>query len=289
MRELGEAGEPGEPGERSLENLGWAQTPSLDPLCYPGKPLDFAALLSGDDLWPVTPADTAVAAWAVEIGRGIPLDDALAERGAAPMRHRVPVLAIGSHGAPGQLRYKLRDTGLSTAVPMIPVRVHGIRIGFSAHVSPAGYVAASPYVRPGAVCDLIVTWLDPLQLKAVDDTEYPEYRRVVLPAPFAVELPSGARLPDAHIYVNALGVLSFPDGAAPTAAMPQPDILTALCAQSAALRGRFGASPEEFVRRARASPDLRAFGTRVLAESGWLLRQPQFDALPDARGVEHVL
>jgi hypothetical protein len=248
--------------------------------------LDFPALLSGDDLFAVTPTNDAVGAWPVDIGRCATLDDALAELGETRIRDRIPVLAIGSHGAPGQLRHKLRDTGLSTAVPMIPVRLHGVRIGFSAHISPAGYVAASPYIRPGAVSHLIVTWLDALQLKTVDDTEYPEYRRVVLPDAFPTELPTGAPLPGTHLYVNALGVLSFPDGTAPTAAMPQPEILTALCARSAELRAAFGDSPEEFVRNARSGGDLRAFGTRVLADSGWLLRQPLFDALPDARGLD---
>lgn len=276
---------------RTLEALGLAQTPSLEPLSYPGRPLDHPALLRGDHLFPITPGADSVGEWCVEVaeGRSTALDTALAVLGEARMHERVPVLAIGSHAAPAQLRHKLRTSGLSGTVPLTTATLRGIRIGFSAHVSPAGYVAASPYVDPDAAPELIVTWLDAVQLKAVDDTEYPEYRRVILPERrFPVELASGATLDGVHLYVNARGVLAFPDGETPTPLLPQPEILTRLCAASPELAAQFGDSPEEFVRRARADAELRERGTLVLATSGWLLRQPEFDALPDARDIIHV-
>ncbi|GAA4978777.1 hypothetical protein GCM10023205_53700 [Yinghuangia aomiensis] len=276
-----------ESNDRSLEGLGLADTPALDPLCYPGRPLTFPGLLRGNDLFAITAGDpdVAVGEWMVDVGGGrrVPLDTALAVLGDERMRERIPVLAIGSHASPGQVRQKLRDSGLSTAVPLTPARVHGIRIGFSGHVSPAGYVAASPYTRLGAVVDLVVTWLDARQLKAFDDTEYPEYRRVVFDEQFLVQLGDGAPLFGVHLYVNALGVLACPDGRTPTPLMPQREILTMLCARSPRIADQFGGSPEEFVRRARADPALRAVGTRHIAEEGWLLPQPALDALPDAR------
>ncbi|MGW0663748.1 hypothetical protein [Streptodolium elevatio] len=271
---------------RTLEDLGLARTPSLEPLTYPGTPLTHPALLRGDHLLPITPDSTPVGEWAVEVGDGrrTALDTALAVLGEPRMHERVPVLAIGSHAAPAQLRHKLRTSGLPGTVPLTLATLRGIRIGFSAHVSPAGYVAASPYVDAEATPELIVTWLDTVQLKAVDDTEYPEYRRVVLPERrFPVAHPSGETLFGVHLYVNAKGVLAHPDGRTPTPLLPQPEILRRLCAASPELAERLGDSPEEFVHRARADADLREFGTRLFAEAGWLLSQPELDALPDAR------
>ncbi|WP_372347177.1 hypothetical protein [Streptomyces sp. KL116D] len=40
-----------------------------------------------------------------------------------------------------------------------------------------------------------MTWLDATQLKAVDDTEFPDYRRAILPGgDFEMTMPSGERL-----------------------------------------------------------------------------------------------
>ncbi len=72
-------------------------------------------------------------------------------------------------------------------------------------------MAGTPYVDPRAETTLVVTWLDSTQLKAVDDTEFPDYRRAILPGDaFAMTMPSGERLGGAYIYFSAHGVLADP-------------------------------------------------------------------------------
>ena len=64
---------------------------------------------------------------------------------------------------------------------MVPVRVRGIGVGCSAHIGRAGYVATAPYSDPDGRDALVVSWLDAAQLRAVDATEFPNYRRACCP------------------------------------------------------------------------------------------------------------
>lgn len=163
---------------------------------------------------------------------------------------------------------------------MVPVRVHGIGVGCSGHISPAGYVAGTPYVDPRAETTLVVTWLDSTQLKAVDDTEFPDYRRAILPGDaFAMTMPSGERLGGAYIYFSAHGVLADPATGQPRpGGGDQAQLLAALLAGSARLRELLGPDPATWVRRAGADRALRERGTLVFGEEGWVL--PQTDFLP---------
>lgn len=143
---------------------------------------------------------------------------------------------------------------------MVPVRVHGIGVGCSGHISPAGYVAGTPYVDPRAETTLVVTWLDSTQLKAVDDTEFPDYRRAILPGDaFAMTMPSGERLGGAYIYFSAHGVLADPATGQPRpGGGDQAQLLAALLAGSARLRELLGPDPATWVRRAGADRAARA-------------------------------
>ncbi|MRT45033.1 hypothetical protein FGX00_04205, partial [Xylella fastidiosa subsp. multiplex] len=99
---------------------------------------------------------------------------------------RVPVLAVGSNACPGQLRHKMRQSGIASPVPMVRARVTGLDVGVSAHVSRLGYVSASPVESPGAVRELFITWLDAEQLAVIDASEgvplpCGNYRRAWLP------------------------------------------------------------------------------------------------------------
>jgi hypothetical protein len=122
-----------------------------------------------------------------------PWTDGVALAAPGPRTGRA-VVAVGSNAAPAVLRAKLRRHGVSTDVAVAPVRVIGVAVGQSAHVSVGGYIAAAPYAAPGRVADLQVSWLDDDQLAALDATE-PNYDRVT----FGV----------VDLYVSKWGVLGI--------------------------------------------------------------------------------
>ncbi|KPI08321.1 hypothetical protein OK074_3618 [Actinobacteria bacterium OK074] len=231
----------------SLAELGLDGVPRDHPLTYPGTWPTTSGVLDGDRLLPL---DRLVHA------------------------DRVPVLAVGSNACPGQLRHKLAEFGIVSPLPMVRARVTGLDVGVSAHVSLMGYVSASPFLAPGTVRELFVTWLDAEQLAVVDASEgVPSptggYDRAWLPAAdIPVELESRQLLlPGAYIYVNRRGVLHDGSGA-PRQHPGERALLTALLAESPRLRGLFGATPEEFCARARGDLELCARGTRLFAEEG---------------------
>ncbi|MGD9485940.1 hypothetical protein WDH52_22295 [Streptomyces sp. TRM70308] len=220
--------------------------PLVCPLAYPGRAVGGPALLRGDELLPLTGVRT---------------------------RGRVPVVAVGSNAAPAQLRYKLASAGVSGTVPMVPVRVGGLAVGHSGHVSVAGYVAYAPYAAPGRHAEVVLLWLDAEQLAVVDASERRNYRRVRLPvgrfpvraAGRAVEVGEGA-----HVYAGVRGLLAGADGR-PRAAGSQPELLGDLLRHSAGLRALFGRTPQEWVARVRADHRVCARGTAVLRAEGRVL------------------
>jgi hypothetical protein len=231
--------------EHSLEVLGLAGVPRDDPLSYPGVWPTRSGLLDGHRL--------------------LPLDRLVHPE-------RTPVLAVGSNASPGQLHRKMAVAGIRTPLPMVKVRVTGIAVGVSAHVSRMGYVSASPVHAPGALRELFVTWLDAEQLAVVDASEgvplpAGNFRRAWLPgSDVRVELEDGRTLPGVHVYVNRRGVLR--DGAgAPRAHPGQHALITELLVRVPRLRELFGATPREFVTRARADAALCERGTRLFAEA----------------------
>ncbi|WP_062646209.1 hypothetical protein [Streptomyces maremycinicus] len=235
---------------RSLRALGLADAPRDHPLSYPGAWPAGSGLLLGDELLPL---------------------DRLTHPG------RTPVVAVGSNASPAQLRHKMDEFGVTSAVPMVKARVTGLDIGVSAHVSRLGYVSASPVAAPAVTRELFVIWLDPEQLALIDATE-PNYDRVLLPAPgFRVELENGETLLDAFAYVNHHGVLHDGDGV-PRRHPGQRALITELLARSRALRQLFGTTPEEFCTRARADARRCEQGTRLFADEKWVT----------ASGLEHL-
>ncbi|ADI06878.1 hypothetical protein SBI_03757 [Streptomyces bingchenggensis BCW-1] len=272
--------------DRSLAALGFADVPALRPLTYPGRPVTAPALLAGSELWELTPSPGGPGGWpvlgAARIGQRPPrepLDAVLARLGQVPLEQRHPVIAVGSNASPAQLHHKLTALGHPAAVPMVPVRVRGIGVGCSAHIGRYGYVATAPYADPAAETPLVVSWLDAAQLASVDATEFPNYRRILLPgASFPMVLPSGERLGGAYLYVGARGVLAGPDGAPDRpSGRPRPGggdqsaLLTGLLASSARLRGLLGPDPGAWIRRAAADRALRETAASVFADEGWVL------------------
>ncbi|MEU3739181.1 hypothetical protein AB0E78_19100 [Streptomyces sp. NPDC032198] len=259
----------------SLAALGLDVVPALRPLAYPGRPVRQPSLLAGGELLPLGVRPLPLGQWLVA---GQPLDEALAERGAAPVSGRHPVIAVGSNASPAQVAYKLLRSSLPATVPMVPVRVRGIAVGCSAHIGRAGYVAAAPYLDPAAETSLVVSWLDEDQFRAVDETEFPNYRRSLVPGDgFGLTLPSGERLGSASLYVSSYGVLIDPESGLPRpGGGDQAALLASLIGGSAALRGLLGPGPADWVRKAAADRGLRELGTRAFADAGWALPQPGF-------------
>lgn len=247
-------GDPAHPAVRHVRTLG--PVPLLQPLAYPGRWVTAPTLLDGELLHPLD------AAYPVADGR-------------------VPVLAVGSNGAPAQLSHKLaRTAGISRTVPMEPVRVAGLGVGVSGHVTRVGYVAASPYLAPGITSDLLVTWLDPEQLALVDSTEVPNYRRVFLPAEdVPVTRADGTPLTGGgvHAYVNARGLLGRPDRTL-RPVTGQLALLTALLAESAALRALCAAdpTPRGWLRLAGESADFAAQASDIFRREGWVVPREEF-------------
>ena len=218
--------------------------PLLDPLSYPGRPLEHAALLDGERLVPV--------GGAVEFG------DLLAVRGVVGMAGRTPVVAVGSNGAPAQVRYKFGRGRVSGVVPMVPTVVRGVGVGVSAHVCQAGYVPAAPVFEGDGAATLVVCWLDPEQLAVMDASEGGNYRRV--PAPGG----------EGELYVSSRGVLVDGDGVPRRAEHGQRGLIRSLLGESAALRRLFGDGPESWVRVASADAGARERAAWVFFEEGWV-------------------
>ena len=255
------------------------------PLAYPGRPLTEPALLTDRALLDLVAAPAPLGVWQIS-GRGPrafrsrrELDRTLSRLGQATVGQRRPVIAVGSNASPGRLRLKLAAVGGSWAVPMVPVRVSGVAVGCSGHISRGGYIAAAPYADAGSEATFVVSWLDDDQLRTVDGTEFPNYRRVLLPGGgFPMTLPSGERLSAAHLYVSVHGLLADADGRPVPGGGPQADLLSMLLGASAQLRELLGPGPETWVARAGADREVRERGTRLLREEGRVTVRNDFAA-----------
>ncbi|MFD4714233.1 hypothetical protein ACFWN5_31810 [Streptomyces sp. NPDC058430] len=186
---------------------------------------------------------------------------------------RFPVISVGSNACPAQLRHKMQGLGVSSTIPIVKARVTGIGVGVSAHISPLGYVSASPFHTPGLSRDLFITWLDAAQLEIVDASEGVsdpdgEYDRVLLPPEdFPMALESGELLGGAYLYVHRCGILH--DGSGNPRPHPgERQLLTMLLSESHQLREWFGDTAEEFSSRARGNRQLCNKGARLFADEG---------------------
>lgn len=192
--------------------------PSTDPTTYPGDLVTSNCLLT--PTWRYDLTETTgrhVSDWQVQLDgeplasdtQSAKLDAALAHIGAAPMEQRSPYLAIGSNASPGQLRHKFGTDGW--LVPITRASMRGIGVGYSAHVSRAGYIPYAPYLDPtNYVRTYVVLWLDDAQAKRLDETE-PNYDRLTLhDRPLVLD--SGVRIDSYALYRSRHGVLRAPDG-----------------------------------------------------------------------------
>lgn len=228
-----------------------------DPLDYPFAPAAASGVLLDDHVALLTlhPGSSPGQGLA-QLGDGTapPLDDLLAAQGLAPCAERTLVVAVGSNAAPSVLLRKFHGAGASTVVPLLRCAVTGIGLGYSAHVSRQGFVAAAPFADPGLRQTLTGSLLDAGQLAALDRTE-PNYRRLLLSArdcPLVIE-GSGERPAHWSVYESIHGVLCI-DGSpmrlgtqaglhAQLSAVASIDAIAGLGAGSAAALARLQLEP----------------------------------------------
>jgi hypothetical protein len=109
----------------------------------------------------------------VQLGHGT-LDPAEVD---VDWRPRVPLLAYGSNAAPAALAHKLALS--DDPVLVVPARLHGFDVVYSAHISPYGAVPATLQRSPGTVAWVHVAYMTSEQLVLVSATE-PNYEPTVL-------------------------------------------------------------------------------------------------------------
>jgi hypothetical protein len=226
----------------SLRELGLDENPSEKPLVYPGRTVPGSCLLVGDWLYPVRDTrGNEVAEWSIENDEGplrtvgrlwCTVEMALRAMNVAPMAERRPVIAVGSNAAPGQLAYKYASWPTERVIPVTCVKVTGLAVAHSAHISKPGYV---PYVPvrslPEHEVELHALWLDVEQTRRMDETE-PNYRRLSLRSGSATMLlESGDRLSTATLYAGRWGALRLTPDGTPVLATTQAHIFTLLGSQ----------------------------------------------------------
>ncbi len=137
------------------------------------------------------------------------IEQALAAEGAAPLRQRTLVVAVGSNQTPRTIARKYRRSGedLQIATPFVRCTVRHLAVGHLAHSSARGYVAAAPYRADGERMELVATWFDAAQLAVLDRTE-PNYHRLRLRAEeFPLTLATGERPAQFEVYASRWGLI----------------------------------------------------------------------------------
>jgi hypothetical protein len=234
----------------ALEREGADLSPRLAPLRYPGRRLAGDYLLLERGYHPMTAGGGR---WLVDAGGGpLELDEALAAVGATGMGGRVPVLAVGSNAAPGQLLHKFAaPPRVPAVVPVMAALASGLALGHSAHVSPPGYVPWAPLAAPEGAEPLAfaLLWLDAAQLGRLDATE-PNYELVRVDGGRLVV--GGQAVAACGLFRGRHGVLAGPGGG-PAAATDQATVLGWLAGWFAELAG----DPDQVAARLAADPGLR--------------------------------
>lgn len=207
---------------------------------YPGTPVAEPGLLGAAGEW------TALA--------GAPVPEAL-------LADRTCVLAVGSNGSPQVLHAKLDRAGVNPSVACVPYQLRGLGIAHSAHVSLGGYVATTPYARPGGVVRVVASWFDVAQLAALDATEG-NYDRRPLPAS-VTGAPAGAQ-----VYVSRRGVLA--PGGNPLVATTQARVHAVLARDPVLADLLSGGDPEATAAALQDSEAMRIAVRTRLTDLGWI-------------------
>jgi hypothetical protein len=262
----------------SICGLPLGLNPSVDPIYYPGVPVEDNYLLTGNWLYSLdSTGKESISDWSVMIDGGplhnagqaaIDVDLALSKLAAKVMGQRFPVVAVGSNASPGRLIHKFSDILGMTVIPLTAAHVANIGVAHSAHVSRAGYIPYSPRLS-NDVARLFVLWLDTNQLSRLDATE-PNYRRLTLSGldrPVVIEA-SGEPLSAYSLYRSRWGLLKIPPHDAPLAATTQESVFSLLAKTTrfSQLLPEIPSKPEAAMKRLAGDRALRKAVQSCIAE-----------------------
>ncbi|PPK70451.1 gamma-glutamylcyclotransferase family protein [Actinokineospora auranticolor] len=136
---------------------------------YPGSRPAHSYVHDADGGWAITADPAALSGWRVDTRD---LDDWLADRGAAPMAARVPVLSYGSNPCPSKITWLRTDLGLTGPVVVLRARCRDLAAVWAAGfrvVDDQRPVVLAAY--PGAVEDHAVLMVTPDQVAVLDVCE----------------------------------------------------------------------------------------------------------------------
>lgn len=119
---------------------------------------------------------------------------------------RVPVLAIGSNGAPSQLARKFADC--PDGIPVTRALIHDHAVVFSAHFAAYGSLPATLVPHRGSTCWVFVTWLKQAQMTTLHASEGigERYSYVMLDRSRVIDEVAGP-LPAVGVYISRAGAL----------------------------------------------------------------------------------
>lgn len=116
---------------------------------------------------------------------------------------RTPVLAYGSNAAPKVLSRKLALS--DQPVLVVPARLSGFDVVYSAHISPYGAIPATLQRSPGTEVRVHVIYMTPAQIGVISATE-PNYEPELLEE-IECRLEDGVELSEVSAYISRHGCL----------------------------------------------------------------------------------
>jgi hypothetical protein len=116
---------------------------------------------------------------------------------------RTPVLAYGSNAAPKVLSRKLALS--DQPVLVVPARLSGFDVVYSAHISPYGAIPATLQHSPGTEVRIHVIYMTPAQIGVISATE-PNYEPRLLEG-IDCRLEDGEELDEVSAYISRHGCL----------------------------------------------------------------------------------
>ncbi len=116
---------------------------------------------------------------------------------------RTPVLAYGSNAAPRVLSRKLALS--DQPVLVVPARLCGFDVVYSAHISPYGAIPATLQRSPGTEVRVHVIYMTDAQIGVISATE-PNYEPQLLES-IVCELEDGEELTEVSAYISRHGCL----------------------------------------------------------------------------------
>jgi hypothetical protein len=246
-----------------------------EPWTYPGRPASGSGLLQGGTYRSLTVRPNRRLGQAVVNNDastfGENLNYALLQANVAAVDARHLVVAIGSNAAPAVIHRKLAREGVNGVVPFVAGQVSGVVLGHSAHVSAAGYFAATPLAAPDLPVTLPVfaSLLDDEQLTCIDNTE-PNYDRILVTDPSMRLLLESGEAPESYwMYVSTWGLLGPSSGPVGFGTQERVfGVLTDRLSEFGAL-GLAGDLPSA-MRRLASDDGLRRQVSDELAVAGWV-------------------